>query len=180
MNARDIRAEEVEHAWLYRIGVPLPLEGTIVDAPQPTRRVRMAKNVYFDEVITEARENERVRWTYRFYPDSFPPYALDEHVVVGGRYFDVHDTSYTLARRSDATELPNARRIPREHPLQLSTRTPLRASYWAGLIASNAELLPRARRRSARVQRDDGLRGGRPRPRRRPRSSIVERAAELQ
>jgi hypothetical protein len=105
MNARDIRADEVENAWLFRIGVPVPLEGRIVDGAQPTRRVRMAKNVYFDELITESRENERVSWTYRFYPDSFPPYALDEHVAVGGLYFDVRDTSYTLAHHGDGTEV---------------------------------------------------------------------------
>jgi hypothetical protein len=105
MNARDIRADEVENAWLFRIGVPVPLEGRIVAGAQPTRRVRMAKNVYFDELITELRENERASWTYRFYPDSFPPYALDEHVAVGGLYFDVRDTSYTLARHGDGTEV---------------------------------------------------------------------------
>jgi hypothetical protein len=105
MNARDIRADELENAWLFRIGVPVPLDGRIVAGPQPARRVRMAKNVYFDELITESRENERVSWTYRFYPDSFPPYALDEHVAVGGLYFDVRDTSYTLARRGDGTEV---------------------------------------------------------------------------
>ena len=30
---------------------------------------------------------------------------LDEHVVIGGHYFDVVDTSYTLRARGDATEL---------------------------------------------------------------------------
>jgi hypothetical protein len=105
LNARDIRADEVDAAWLYRIGVPLPIEGTILDLPEQTRRVLMAKNVYFDELIAESRPYEHVRWTYRFYEDSFPPYALDQHVIVGGRYFDVQDTSYTLTRRGDATEV---------------------------------------------------------------------------
>jgi len=110
IDARDIRADEVGSAWLFRIGVPLPLEGQLLDgrgldSPMPARRVRMAKNVYFDEKVIEARPNELIRWTYEFYPDSFPPNALDEHVRVGGLYFDVRDTSYSLARRGDATEL---------------------------------------------------------------------------
>jgi hypothetical protein len=104
MNARDIRSEEIGGAWLFRIGVPLPVDG-VLDAAQSTRRVRMGKNVYFDELIVESSPNERVRWTYRFYADSFPRYALDEHVLVGGRYFDVRDTSYELTPRGDATEL---------------------------------------------------------------------------
>jgi uncharacterized protein YndB with AHSA1/START domain len=110
IDARDIRPEEIDRAWLFRIGVPVPLEGQLLDgrgldSPRPTRRVRMAKNVYFDEIVTEARPNELIRWTYEFYPDSFPPSALDDHVRVGGLYFDVRDTSYTLTRHGDATEL---------------------------------------------------------------------------
>ena len=51
-------------------------------------------------------EPRHVRWTYRFDPDSFPAYALDEHVVVGGKYFDVKDTAYDLVPIEDsATEL---------------------------------------------------------------------------
>jgi hypothetical protein len=97
MNTSGIRPEEIEHAWVFRIGVPLPLDGQIVpDAAQPIRRVHMAKDVYFDEIIEEQRSNEWIRWTYRFHPDSFPPHAFDEHVVIGGRYFDVRDTSYEL------------------------------------------------------------------------------------
>jgi hypothetical protein len=104
LNTSQIRPEEIEHAWVFRIGAPLPLDGQIVpDAAQPIRRVRMAKNIYFDEVIEEQRANERIRWTYRFHPDSFPPYAFDEHVVIGGRYFDVRDTSYELAPVADGT-----------------------------------------------------------------------------
>jgi hypothetical protein len=125
MDTRAIRAEEIEHAWLFRIGVPVPLEGRLVAGPQPTRRVRMAKNVYFDELITELRDNEQVRWTYRFYPDSFPPYALDEHVIIGGRYFDVRDTAYTLTPRGAETELR----------MQVAFRVSTRFNWYANPVA---------------------------------------------
>ena len=105
LNTENIHAEEIEHAWLFRIGVPLPLEGRMRNSGEALRRVRMGKNVYFDEAIEELRPNEYIRWTYRFYADSFPPYALDEHVVIGGHYFDVEDTSYTLAVRGALTEV---------------------------------------------------------------------------
>jgi hypothetical protein len=110
LDARNIRPDEIGGAWVFRIGVPVPLEGQLLDgrgldSPMPARRVRMAKNVYFDELVTDARPNEFIRWTYAFYPDSFPPYALDEHVRVGGLYFDMRDTAYTLTRRGDSTEL---------------------------------------------------------------------------
>jgi uncharacterized protein YndB with AHSA1/START domain len=130
IDARDIRAEEIDGAWLFRIGVPLPLEGQLLDgrglqSPMPTRRVRMAKNVYFDEKVVEARPNELIRWTYEFYPDSFPPNALDDHVRVGGLYFDVRDTSYSLARRDEATVLT----------LRIDVRVSTRFNWYANPVA---------------------------------------------
>ena len=102
MNARDIKPEEMERAWIYRIGVPLPLSAM---EDGPVRKIRMGKNIHFDQVFTQRVENRSARWTYRMYPDSFPPYALDDHVLVGGYYFDVRDTSYTLMPVAEGTEV---------------------------------------------------------------------------
>ncbi len=105
-NVRDIRPDEVSNAWIYRIGVPLPQAGvTQATAEGLVRKITMGKNIHFDQVVTGWEENRFVRWVYRVDEDSFPPYALDDHVVLGGHYFDVQDTSYTLTRRGDATEL---------------------------------------------------------------------------
>jgi len=106
INAENIQPAELAHAWIFRIGVPLPLAGLTRETRDgAVRRVTMGKNVYFDEVITESREHRFVRWVYRFHEDSFPPYALDEHVVIGGHYFDLIDTSYTLTPSGSQTEL---------------------------------------------------------------------------
>lgn len=105
-NVRDIRPDEVGNAWIYRIGVPLPEAGVTQSTPSGlVRRITMGKNIHFDQVVTGWDENRYVHWTYRFEEDSFPPYALDDHVVLGGHYFDVQDTSYTLTPKGSATEL---------------------------------------------------------------------------
>jgi hypothetical protein len=105
-NARDIRPEEVDSAWIYRIGVPVPKAGITQDTPAGlVRKISMGKNIHFDQVVTDWQENNYVRWIYRFEEDSFPPYALDDHVVLGGHYFDVRDTSYTLTPHGKSTEL---------------------------------------------------------------------------
>lgn len=106
MNAEGIQPAELDSAWVFRIGVPLPLAGVTRQGPDGmARRVTMGKQIYFDEVITQSKENRYVHWVYRFYEDSFPPYALDEHVVIGGHYFDLVDTSYTLTPVGTQTEL---------------------------------------------------------------------------
>jgi hypothetical protein len=104
-HVRDIQPSEVEHAWAFRIGAPLPQSGISTHVDVPVRRVTMGRHVYFDQVVAESRENEYVRWTYRFYEDSFPPHAFDDHVKIGGRHFDIIDTAYTLAAAGTGTRL---------------------------------------------------------------------------
>ena len=97
LNTPDIQPHEVEQAWMYRIGVPLPVEG-VTEFPEsgPVRHVRMGKGVQFDQRAVVFEPNRRVRWTYEFTEQSFPPNALDEHVEIGGLYFDVLDTEYLI------------------------------------------------------------------------------------
>lgn len=106
MNARDIGPDEMNSAWVFRIGVPPPKAGVLEQTPEGlVRKVTMAKDVHFDQVVTDWQENRYVHWRYRVYPDSFPPYALDDHVLVGGYYFDIPDNSYRLTPRDGGTEL---------------------------------------------------------------------------
>ena len=105
-DARAIRPAELGDAWAWRIGVPMPVEGrTEESAEGRVRKVRWQKDVHFDELITEWAPLQRLKWRYRFAPDSFPAGALDDHVVIGGHYFDLRDTAYTLAPREGGTEL---------------------------------------------------------------------------
>jgi hypothetical protein len=107
MNAEQIKPQEVERGWLYRIGVPLPEAGvTHQSGNELVRAVTMGKSIHFEQRSSEWRANEFVRWTYRFADDSFPPHALDDHVKIGGDYFDILDTTYILIPQSnDTTQL---------------------------------------------------------------------------
>ncbi|QWP76353.1 hypothetical protein J5226_22660 [Lysobacter sp. K5869] len=101
-----IRAEEVDRAWMYRIGVPVPLAGlTHEDAAGLTREVRMGKGIHFRQRSADWRPGRYVQWQYQFAPDSIPAGALDDHVEIGGRYFDLIGTRYTLTPRGGDTEL---------------------------------------------------------------------------
>lgn len=96
-DARDIQPEEVGHAWMYRIGVPTPIAGVTRETPTGfVREVSMGKSIHFEQVATDWQEDRYVRWIYRFEKDSFPPNALDDHVTIGGHYFDLLDTAYTI------------------------------------------------------------------------------------
>lgn len=97
MHVENIKQEEVGQAWMYRIGVPLPIEGIAQVTPEGlVRKVTMGKSIHFDQVATDWEKDRYVKWQYRFDKNSFPPKALDEHVKIGGHYFDIIDTEYTL------------------------------------------------------------------------------------
>jgi hypothetical protein len=82
---------------MYRMCVPLPLSAATEEhGDKLDRHITMGKNIHFDQVATTWQPNRQVLWTYRFTKDSFPPKALDDHVRIGGRYFDVIDTEYTI------------------------------------------------------------------------------------
>ncbi|WP_422010410.1 SRPBCC family protein [Roseateles sp.] len=106
MDMPAIGPEEMADGWMYRIGVPLPLSGvTQQDGKTLVRHVEMGRGIRFDQVSTDWQPAQRVRWTYRFSADSFPPRAMDDHVRIGGRHFDLIDTVYTLQPEGAGTRL---------------------------------------------------------------------------
>ena len=97
LDTPNIEPREIGGAWMYRIGVPLPLTATTERrGDELVRHIAMGKGVRFDQIATDWENGRRVKWTYRFAPDSFPPGALDDHVRIGGYYFDVLDTEYGI------------------------------------------------------------------------------------
>ena len=104
--ATAISPDEMQEGWAFRIGVPHPIEAVTVETDNGrVRKLRWEQGVHFDEPILDWDENRYIRWRYEFAPDSIPPGALDEHVTIGGRYFDLIDTSYRLDPEGDGTRL---------------------------------------------------------------------------
>ena len=101
----ELKDEYFDASVAARIGMPTPLSGQIRKRAdgQLIRRSFWGKKVYFDEPITALEPQRYLAWRYQFYPDSFPPGAMDEHVVIGGRYFNLTDTDFRL------TPLPDGR-----------------------------------------------------------------------
>ncbi len=126
IDTRDIRADEVDDAWMYRIGVPVPEAGVgALQDGEHLRHITMGKGVRFDQVATEWRENERVSWRYRFAENSFPPGALDDHVRIGGEYFDVGESTYSLTPVAGGTRLS----------LRMRYRVSTHFNWYAGRVA---------------------------------------------
>lgn len=102
----DIHTDEVGGAWMYRIGVPNPLavRGE-TRGGRHLRHVEMERGVRFDQVATTWVEPSVVVWRYEFDANSFPPGALDDHVRIGGEYFDIRTCTFTLTPVAGGTRL---------------------------------------------------------------------------
>jgi len=96
-HADAIKPHEVQDALAYQIGVPYPISGITKHTPEGLIRYSTwQKGIQFEEVIQDFQPNQYIRWTYRFRPDSVPKGALDDHVTIGGKHFDLLDTAYRL------------------------------------------------------------------------------------
>jgi uncharacterized protein YndB with AHSA1/START domain len=128
----DIRPEELAGGIAYRIGVPYPIEARTVEGRVGGKRALLwQRGVSFEEEITAWEPNRHIAWTYKFGPDSFPPGSLDDHIVIGGRYFDLETTSYTLQPEQGGTRLSILVRT------RVTTNFNWYAGFWADALVSD-------------------------------------------
>ena len=129
----DIKREEFSPSFLYLIGVPYPVLGQLNETTQ-IRLSRWEKGIEFEEKIVEQVDGHYMRWVYDFKPGSIPADALDQHVTIGGKYFDVIDTSYTTNEVSTGqTELSLQIRF------RVSTNINSYANLWAKYLVGDFE-----------------------------------------
>ncbi len=87
-------------SWSHRLGFPRPteavLEGTGVGS---IRYARFEGDVLFVEKVTEWEENKRLSFSIEADTKNIPPTTFDEHVTIGGPYFDVLHGSYWIEAR---------------------------------------------------------------------------------
>lgn len=136
LDAPDIKHDEVQRAWMYRIGVPEPIAGTTMQTNDGrlVRTIEMGKSIHFQQIATDWKKNEFVRWNYVFAADSIPPMALDDHVMIGGHYFDLLGTDYELKPLPSGNTALTIRMKYR-----VSTQFNWYANYVAKLLIANFE-----------------------------------------
>lgn len=59
------------------------------------------RGLYFEETIVDYQPNQLFRVRIKSNPGSIPPNVLDEHVVVGGKYFKALEDTYRLTPLSN-------------------------------------------------------------------------------
>lgn len=92
-----IAPSELRSTWTYRIGFPRPIEATLsYEGIGGVRHASFERGLLFIETITAWEPQHRIAFSIKADSAHIPTTTLDEHVTIGGRYFDVLDGEYTL------------------------------------------------------------------------------------
>ncbi len=98
-NVRDIQPDEIKPHFVHLIGVPKPLNGELdQEGVNGVRHITWEKGIKFAEKITGWEDGSGFMYDINVDQSSVPPTTLDEHVMIGGRYFDVLKGSYHIEK----------------------------------------------------------------------------------
>ena len=99
-----IQPGELSESWSHRIGFPNPVEATLsYEGIGGVRHATFTGGVLFIETIDIWQPEQRVAFSIKAQTDQIPNTTLDEHVRVGGPFFDVLHGEYRLETLSNGT-----------------------------------------------------------------------------
>ena len=129
-----IRAQERGRALYTAIGFPAPLAATL-DFPQEggVRIARFERGIEFVETITEWEAERRLSFAITPRRTSPEP-ALDQHVAIGGPYFDVLDGRYELEPIGEGRT-----RLVLTSRHRVTTRLNFYAGWWADRVMRSVQ-----------------------------------------
>ena len=132
-SVRAIERAELPFRVAHLIGLPRPIQATL--SHEGIGGVRIAtfeRGLQFRETVTLWQPGHRL--SFAIHSEPSPPDALDEHVAVGGAYFDVTDGSYELEAASDGSTM-----LTLTSHQRLTTRFNPYARLWSDFIMSDLQ-----------------------------------------
>jgi hypothetical protein len=131
-NVKSVRAiapSELPASWINRIGFPKPIAATLShEGIGGVRQASFTGGLLFTETVTHWQPQKDLAFSIRANTEAIPRTTLDEHVTIGGPFFDVLDGEYTLEPRPDGILLHLTSRQ------RLSTHLNPYASLWTDAV----------------------------------------------
>ncbi|NOT59950.1 MAG: hypothetical protein HOP19_06955 [Acidobacteria bacterium] len=130
-----IQPAEHSFALSHLIGFPKPDEARLIGSGVGAiRHATFERGVLFIETITDWQPQQYLAFTIKADADKIPPTTLDQHVTVGGPYFDVLQGDYRIE------PLANGRvRLHLGSTHRLSTRFNFYAGWWTDFIMRDTQ-----------------------------------------
>lgn len=145
-NVESIESEEIETHFVHVIGIPKPLNGALdKEGVGGVRSIVWEKGIKFEEKIRTWNEGYGFSYDINVDPNSIPPRTLDEHVMIGGKYFDVVAGSYNIVPKGS-----NRCLVELSCTYRITTNFNFYSKVWADYIIEdfNAMILEVVRKRS--------------------------------
>lgn len=125
-----------DKGYLTRLlGFPRPIKAELdFEGVGAYREAVFTNGLVFHETVTEYKDNEKMVFTIKAYPHEIPSTTLDEHVVIGGDYFDVLNGTYELEK------LPNGlNRLHLYSHFKMNTTFNFYAGWWGKWIMKDIQ-----------------------------------------
>ena len=132
---RKFEPQEHRFAWSHAIGFPRPVEATLSrEGVGGVRHASFEGGVLFVETIRVWEPERRLAFAIETDPDAIPARTLDEHVTVGGPYFDVLEGEYRIEPLAGGRV-----RLHLESRHRLSTSFNFYAGLWTDFILGDTQ-----------------------------------------
>ena len=148
-NVKDIQSDEIETHFVHIIGIPKPLKGELdKEEIGGIRHITWDKGIKFEEKIAAWDDNNGFSYDINVDPNSIPPTTLDEHVMIGGKYFDVLNGSYKIEQLSQTKN-----KVTLTCTYRVTTNLNFYSKFWADFILDdfNQMILEVIKKRSERA-----------------------------
>ena len=130
-----ISEREQSFSVSHLLGFPRPLEAKLVgEGIGAVRYATFEKSVLFVETINEWDEPYRMSFLIRADTKNIPPTTFDEHVIIGGRYFDVLSGTYWIEDLGKGEVILHLRSSQR-----LSTRFNFYSHFWTEYLMADLQ-----------------------------------------
>lgn len=132
---REIKKEQ-DRGWLTNIlNFPRPVKAELnFEGVGAYREAIFTNGLVFHETVTEYIDQKKMSFTIKALPHEIPLTTMDEHLVVGGKYFDVLNGTYELEKLNEKTY-----RLHLYSNFKLTTTFNFYASWWANNIMKDIQ-----------------------------------------
>lgn len=132
---REIK-EKQDKGWLTKLlGFPRPVKAELnFEGVGAYREAKFTNELVFHETVSEYIDKKKMVFSIKAYPFEIPSTTMDEHVVIGGQYFDVLTGTYELEQLNSTTY-----RLHLYSHFKLTTTFNFYASWWARWIMKDIQ-----------------------------------------
>lgn len=132
---REISKEDDRGRLTNFLGFPRPVKAELnFNGVGAYRKAYFTEGLVFHETVTAYLDQQKMDFTIAANPHEIPSTTMDEHIVIGGQYFDVLNGTYELEQKNDTTY-----RLHLTSHFKLTTTFNFYASWWAKWIMQDIQ-----------------------------------------